>query len=268
MHQKPLTVSLLISTYNWKEALFLCLNSALAQTVLPSEIIIADDGSKDDTRQLIDELRAISPVPVIHVWHEDLGFRLTMIRNKAIAAASSEYIIQVDGDIILHQHFIKDHLEIAKASTFVCGSRVSLDKKTSEKALVEKKMTWHPFLGGFGYFLNNLRSRLIRQFLASRYGQRKLDRLRGCNMAFWKSDLITVNGYNELLTGWGHEDAELAVRLLNSGVRKRFLKMGGVAYHIWHPDASKSSENEHNLAIIEGKSSKVTWCSQGLSKHL
>ena len=107
-------VSLLISTYNWKEALSLCLYSAFAQTVKPAEILIADDGSREDTRQLIDEMRAKTDIPIVHVWHEDKGFRLSAIRNRSIEKAKGDYIIQIDGDIILDRHFIADHLELAE----------------------------------------------------------------------------------------------------------------------------------------------------------
>lgn len=99
----PIKTSLLISTYNWCEALNLCLNSVLRQSQQPDEIVIADDGSREDTKLLIADFSKKSPVPIIHVWHEDIGFRKTIILNKAIAKCSSDYIIQIDGDLILHK---------------------------------------------------------------------------------------------------------------------------------------------------------------------
>ena len=119
-------VSLMISTYNWKEALSLCLYSVFAQTVKPCEILIADDGSRDDTKQLIDKMRTKTDIPIVHVWHEDKGFRLSAIRNRSIERAKGDYIIQIDGDILLDKHFIADHLELAEKGYFVCGSRVHL----------------------------------------------------------------------------------------------------------------------------------------------
>lgn len=111
--------SLLISTYNWCEALNLCLNSVLQQSQQPDEIVIADDGSREDTKLIITEFSKKSSTPVIHVWHEDIGFRKTIILNKAIAKCSADYIIQIDGDLILHKHFIKDHIRFARANMFV-----------------------------------------------------------------------------------------------------------------------------------------------------
>lgn len=90
--KKEISVSVIIPTYNWPEALNLCLQSVLVQSVLPNEIIIADDGSKQDTRDLIDNIRKKTSVPIIHVWQEDNGFRLAQIRNKAIVQSSKDYI--------------------------------------------------------------------------------------------------------------------------------------------------------------------------------
>src|SRR5690606_15413403 len=120
-----LSCSLLISTYNWPQALDCCLNSILDQTVLPNEIIIADDGSKEETKDIIELWREKLKIPLIHVWHPDDGFRLSEIRNKAIIKANFPYIIQVDGDVIMGPKFIEDHLSSATPKTFLCGSRVT-----------------------------------------------------------------------------------------------------------------------------------------------
>lgn len=114
-------VTLLIITYNWPEALRMVLESAMHQSKMPDEIVIGDDGSTAETKQLIDSYAKSSPVPVVHVWQEDKGFRRTVILNKAIAKATGDYIIQVDGDVILDSHFVADHLEVAQEGCFVCG---------------------------------------------------------------------------------------------------------------------------------------------------
>ena len=97
---------------------------------MPYEIVIADDGSSDKTAKLVKELQKESPIPITHVWHEDKGFRKTIILNKAIASITGDYILQVDGDVVLSRHFVSDHLELAEKNCFVCGSRVKLDKDT------------------------------------------------------------------------------------------------------------------------------------------
>lgn len=112
----------------------------MAQRVLPDEIIVADDGSTSMTAEVIRNITAISPVRIIHVWHPDEGFRLCAIRNRVIAIARYEYIIQADGDIISHRDFVADHKRVALQGSFVCGSRVLLDQALSRKAIKEDKI--------------------------------------------------------------------------------------------------------------------------------
>lgn len=260
---KP-TVSLIIATYNWKEALRFVLLSAFKQTVLPKEILIADDGSREDTARLIEEMRPFSPVPLIHVWHEDKGFRLSAIRNKAIVRATGNYIVQVDGDIIMNGYFIADHVEIAEQGCFVCGSRILLTQDITSELLGGEK----DFRNLSRMALNGMRVRFLRHYLAHRYARNNVMRLRGCNMAFWKTDLLRVNGYNEAFESWGHEDSELAYRLIFSGVRKKFLKMGGVTFHLYHKMASREGEGEQMLELKRRIANRQSWTEDGLEKYL
>lgn len=261
-------VSLVISTYNWPQALEACIKSVFSQTQLPNEIVIADDGSAHETLALIDALRKESPVPIVHVWHEDNGFRLSEIRNKAFAQSKGDYIIQIDGDIVLEKHFIADHIEAIEDGCFVCGSRVHLDKETSKKILSGTIKQPSVFNIPFAYFFNSLRIYLLRLFLATRYGQKKIDHLRGCNMAFWKRDIIKVNGYNENLTFWGHEDGELAYRLYFAGVKKKFIKFGAVCYHLYHKSSSRENEQTHLDAIKNVIENRISRCQNGIDKYL
>lgn len=267
MKENELKITLLVSTYNWKEALKCSLMSAFRQTLLPMEIVIADDGSDEQTRNLIEEMRQISPVPLVHVWHEDKGFRKCEISNKAIAKSQGDYIVQIDGDVILERHFIEDHAALAEKGYFVCGSRVHLDSRTSNLILSGKIRIPRIFHLPIGYFLNSLREAHLRNFFAKRYG-RKLDHMRGCNMAFWKDNFIQVNGYNEDLTQWGHEDSELVHRLHFLGVQKKYLKMGGVVYHLHHQLASRSNEQQHWDAIDYVKLNRICWTKNGINKYL
>ena len=260
-------ITLLISTYNWKEALRLCLLSVSAQTVMPDEIVIADDGSKEDTRLLIDEFRRILPVPVIHVWHEDEGFRKTVILNQALAKATGDYIIQIDGDVILERHFIQDHLELMERGYFVCGSRTKIGAAVTKRLVDGSIFKLNISNAKAGFVLNGFRSRKLRTFLAERYAK-KIDHMRGCNMAYWRDDFIAINGYNEDLLDWGHEDGELVYRLHFAGVKKKFLKMGGIVYHLWHKEASKHNEEKHLQTLKLVKENKIHWCNNGIDKYL
>ena len=259
-------VSLIISTYNWKEALSLCLHSVFRQTVKPCEILIADDGSRNDTKQLIDNMRAMTDIPIVHVWHEDTGFRLSAIRNRSIEKAKGDYIIQIDGDVLLDKHFIADHLDLAEKGYFVCGSRVLLGRLATDRLF--KGIETHPslFRQDLSFLLNAFRSRRLRQYLAKRYAKNNMRRIRGCNMAFWKEDLLRVNGYNEALEMWGQEDAEISYRLVHVGVQKKQLKMGGVQFHLHHKLASRANLQYHEQVMRQAIDNRTAWCEIGIMK--
>lgn len=244
----PFTVSLLISTYNWSDALELVLQSVKSQRVLPTKIMIADDGSDEKTRRVIEEFKKQMTIPVEHIWHSDRGFRKCIIMNKAIAASECDYIIQIDGDIILHRDFIIDHVSEAEKGFYIKGSRALLDlNKTQE--LIDRKVTDISITDkGLKNKINALRLPVLSP-LFRRKSQRSRD-LKGCNCAYWRTDFIKVNGYNNNLTGWGHEDIELAARFINIGIKQKRIKLKAVCYHLHHKICDRSFQNE-NLRVYE-----------------
>ncbi len=260
--------SLIISTYNWPVALELCLLSIEKQKVLPDEIIIADDGSGEETRQVIEKFQKNFSVPLIHIWHPDKGFKLAEIRNKAIAAAKGDYIIQIDGDLILHPYFIDDHLRFAKPDTFVRASRIYLNQTLSSSLIAKKDTNVSIFTSGLSNKFSALRLPFLWQFFENGYKAHELYEIHGCNMAYWRQNILSVNGYNERFQGWGPEDKELVVRLLNKGYKKRFIKMGALVFHLWHSENLKNNllnnEREFHLSISE----KRTFCQLGLNQYL
>lgn len=262
------TTSIIISTYNWPQALEVALLSIANQTILPTEVIIADDGSKKETTDLIEKMKKTLPYPVVHVWHEDNGFRLAAIRNKAIAIASGEYIIQIDGDVILEKHFIKDHLTFARPGCFVSGSRVTLSSQLSKKVLEKKQVNIPLYTNGVGNHLNGLRSKRLRDRYRFTYRTDDPYYVKGCNMAFWKKDLFAVNGYNEDMTGWGREDSEVAARLIALDIRRQFIKFGGVLFHIDHPFNSREREDINYDIFQNTVATKSTFAKNGLDKYL
>lgn len=262
--------SLIISTYNWSEALNLCLKSLLIQTQFPDEVIIADDGSTIETTNLVKSFSAEAPFPVIHVWHEDKGFRAGKIRNKAIAKAQFEYIIQIDGDVILHPQYIKDHHKIAKKNHFIIGSRVLLGKTLSDNILLSKQIKFSFWKKGIiGNRFYGLYLPVIGRFIHPIFSNPKSHRrVKGCNIAFWKSDLIKVNGYDESMYGWGAEDTELGARLINSGVHKHTVRWAIIVYHIEHQYASRERMKINRKMLRETIISRSVWCKNGLNKYL
>ena len=262
--------SLLIATYNWPEALELCLESVLHQKVLPGEVIIADDGSREDTRVLIESFQKKFPIPLHHIWQPDEGFLLARIRNKGIAAANFSYIIQIDGDLILHPFFIKDHLQLRRKDYFTTGSRVLLSPETSQRLLQNRSIELTKYSFGNRNFFNGLRSYWLRHIMAGVYKTKGKNQfyVKGCNMAFWKEDLLKVNGYNESFFGWGREDSELAIRLMNADVKKQFIKMGGICYHLYHKEASREMEEKNTQMMENAIQHKTTWAEKGVSQYL
>ncbi len=268
--RKITACSLLISTYNWPGALEVCLLSALQQTFLPSEILIADDGSKDDTKALIDSFRTKTTIPIKHVWQKNEGFQAGKIRNKAFALATTNYIVQIDGDIIMHPKCIEDHINIAEEGYFIAGSRTLLNKELTESVIKEKKILFGIYTKGSSNILNGLRIKFLREYLSIRYkvsGKDKYDG-KGCNMSFWKKDLLAVNGYDEAYVGWGKEDTDLVIRLINYGIKKKYLKMGGIAYHLFHKLVPRDKLQENILKMNAVLEKRNTWAEKGLNQYL
>ena len=262
-----LSVSLIVSTYNWPKALNLCLLSIKRQVVLPNEVIIADDGSTGETKELIDQYRKDFPVPIIHIWQKDDGFQLSRIRNKAIAKAMGEYIIQVDGDLILEKHFVKDHLSFSRKNTFVSGSRVIISKDLSERLLDRQEIKVYLTNRGLINQMNGLRLPFLSEKTAD-YKKADIYYLRGCNMAFWRQDLIRVNGYNEAFSGWGREDNEIGLRLINSGVDKRIIKFSGIVYHIYHPEKTRIGLEVNDQILKQTARNHLIRTELGLNQYL
>jgi len=259
-----LKISLIISTYNWPEALRASLASVLMQTQLPDEVIIADDGSTSETKNLIESLKLEFPIPLMHAWHEDKGFRLSSSRNNAIRKANYDYIIIIDGDLLLHKDFILDHTNSSEKGFYIQGSRVFLNKSLSSQLISESSKSMpNIFSSGLSNRKHLFRSRLLMGISAA-FSKQSHRGTRGCNLAAYKNDLYSVNGFNEEFTSWGREDSEFTARLLHSGIKRKNLKFGGIAFHLWHETskAKASTENEKILELTLTK--KLIRCDHGL----
>lgn len=259
-------VSVIVSTYNWEGALNLCLKSLISQSLLPNEIIVADDGSGEKTLAVIEKIRQETKIPIIHVWHEDKGFRVTVIRNKAIVKSQFEYIIQIDGDLILHKHFVKDHVRFAKKGSFVSGSRVTVDETLTKYLINRQTIDISYYTKGTSNKFNGV----YIPFLSCIYeNHRKNDPmyLRGCNMAFWRDDLVEINGYNETMLGWGREDSEIASRLFHLGIEKRFLKFSAIIFHLHHKIRSRDELNMNDIIFKRTIDDRIIKSPLGLNKY-
>lgn len=257
--------TLIVTTYNWPAALELTLKSIARQSVAPGEVIVADDGSGPETAQVVERWKSKIAAPVSHLWQPHEGFRLARSRNQAIAAATGEYLMVVDGDMVLHRHFVADHLYAARPGSFIQGVRLLTEAETAARMLREGLLDLSFFSPGIRRRRHTIRSLLLsRMLFGRRVGQHAI---RGCNQAYWKSDLLQVNGFNEAFVGWGREDNEIAARLYNAGIRRRNLKFQALAIHLHHPPRQPKGANPNDAILHQAISRGDTWCRLGLDRH-
>ncbi|WP_027849713.1 glycosyltransferase family 2 protein [Marinospirillum minutulum] len=256
-------ISLVITTYNWAEALAVVLDSVINQTVLPDEVIIADDGSAEPTWKLIKEYKKKLPIPLIHSWQEDKGFRAAMSRNRAFAKSSGDYIIMIDGDMVLDKKFVQSYKDAILPGFFIQGGRVITNKKIT-KRIIE---------GGYkpSFFSPGLRNRknaINSNFLSKLFSyERNNDKAtRSCNMGVWRKDIVEVNGFNNEFVGWGREDSDFVVRLLNAGKRRLYFKFGGIAYHLYHKENVRNSLPENDALLKLTIKNKLIRCVDGVGR--
>jgi glycosyltransferase involved in cell wall biosynthesis len=230
--------------------------------------VIADDGSADSTPRLIADYAARSAVPVHVVSQPHLGFRLTRLRNLAIAATTADYIVFIDGDMLLHPDFVADHARIARPEFFTQGIRVRADEILTADLLTDPAHELGAGAAGLGGLRRAylLRSPALAGF--SRTFANGFIAIKGCNQGYWRSDLVRVNGFDEAIEGWGPEDKELAARLGNAGVRRQTLLFGGIAVHLHHPPASRAALPANVARLAATRRERKTRCERGLDSHI
>ncbi|HSM11619.1 MAG TPA: glycosyltransferase family 2 protein [Lysobacter sp.] len=262
--------SLIITTYNWNEALSLVLASVARQTRLPDEVIIADDGSRDSTRELLQCIARDFPVPLRHSWQPDEGFRAARSRNRAIAAARGDYIVMLDGDMVLHPHFIADHLAHATPGGYVQGSRVLTSPDFRQRMLADPSMRPGLFTPGIARRRHTLRwPRLARWYL--KLAQRRHTEphaIKTCNQGWWRADLLRLNGFDERMVGWGREDEELAWRAHHAGLACRQLRFCALAFHLHHTERHQDGTSTNDGYLAETRSARSVRCALGIDQHI
>jgi glycosyltransferase involved in cell wall biosynthesis len=249
-------ISILLATYNWPQALKLCLESLATQTDKNFEIIIADDGSNESTKKVIDSLKESHPAAIKHLWQEDQGFRKTKILNQAINAAHGDYLVFLDGDCIVQPDFVARHRELAQKGYLVTGSRILLNENLTQELLSRPQWSFQIFSSGLigkrlsgginkywplKFKLGNGSWRDYKKFVWRR--------IKGCNMACWKADAEAINGFDETMMGWGHEDADFVFRLQHHGITRKSGSWSTEVLHLFHKihDQSNAAENARRV---------------------
>jgi glycosyltransferase involved in cell wall biosynthesis len=258
---------LVITTYEREDALRRVLESLATQERWPDEVMVADDGSGPATGRLVEAFGASARVPVHHAWQPHEGFRAGRARNLAIARTRCDYVILLDGDMVMHPRFVADHLDLARPGYFAQGTRIHLDAPATASLMLPNSPL--PSLGSAG-----LRgARRLYALYAPRLAQAVRSAANGvvavksCNQGFWRKDLVAVNGFDEALTGWGAEDKELCARLANAGVRRQTLLFAAIAYHLDHPPAARTTAESNRLRWQETVRTGRKRCENGLDGH-
>jgi glycosyltransferase involved in cell wall biosynthesis len=255
--------SIVVPTYNRPYALTLCLLSLTRQSTLPDEVLIADDGSGDETRQVIEQFRDSNTCPFVvkHIWQEDNGFRKPRILNETVRNATGDYLLFLDGDCLAHRHYVYNHLRNAELNAILSGKRVELGQRLSTSLLDHSRMITHI---GVGLLLDSIigetrkaeealviTSPFLRHLL-------KLDHLSddaiwGCNFSMPKALFYAINGCDEDFLDGSIEDNDLGVRVINSGGKLKSVRFMANVFHLWHkPSWSFTSEQYlHNRQILE-----------------
>ena len=249
-------ISIIVTTYNRPNALNLVLAGLAMQRFklnMNWEVLIADDGSKQETRDLISSWRSHFPTDLIHVWHEDQGFRAGAIRNRAAAQSTGDYLVFLDGDCVPMPDFVQQHQALAESGWYIAGNRVLLSEDFTNKLLSQEHainiMNWPTWQCVVAKLQGKTNRALPWLRLTLSHARKKRhsrsEVVKSCNLGVWKTDFVAINGFDEAFSGWGHEDSDFAVRLLRLGINIKDGRYAVPVLHLWHKenDRSKQAEN-------------------------
>jgi GT2 family glycosyltransferase len=264
----------IVLTYNRPDALLAVLRALAAQCGAGDVVVIADDGSRPENVQA---LRAGLPrfaAQVLHVWRPDEGFTAARSRNQGAARAEADYLVFLDGDCVPNPRFAEQHARLAEPGHFVNGSRVLLSPRLTERALTgEADLTrlrardWLRLrLAGDANKLSHLAAwpgaplRVERRF--------RWKGIRSCNFALRWSDFEAVNGFDEVYAGWGHEDADLVLRLHHQGLARKNGFLATEVYHLWHAEHSRLGEAANRQRVADRMKTGIIRAEAGLAEAL
>lgn len=269
-----MNITVIASTYNAEEWLEKVLLGYRNQSWRDFELIVADDGSRDTTRALVERFAADFPVPLRHVWHADDGYRRQEILNAAILEARHDYILFTDGDCIPRRDFVQVHAEQAEPGRFLSGGYCKLSMKLSKAITADDIRDGRCFDRGWLRAQDRLGLSNTLKLGAGSAGGRLLDSItttkptfNNCNSSAWKADLLAINGYDERMK-YGGPDRELGERLENHGIRGKQIRHRAVCVHLDHARGYKTRESvERNLAIrAQTRAHRITWTPYGIEK--
>jgi glycosyltransferase involved in cell wall biosynthesis len=205
---------------------------------------------------------------VLHAWQEHAGFRLTRLRNLATARSSGDYVVFIDGDMVLHPCFVGDHRRMASRGCYTQGVRLRTDAALTSALLADPLAPPGFSARGLGIArrLYGLHAPRLQRPL--RHVANALIAIKGCNQGFWRDDLVRVNGFDEQIEGWGPEDKELCARLRHAGIERQTLLFGGIAWHLEHAPARRDRRADNEAILAGTLARRSVRCVRGLDAHL
>ncbi len=263
-------ISVIVTTYNNPKFLQACLKSFLNQSDKNFEIIVADDGSTKETKKIIDEYR--NSIIIHHAWHEDLGFRAAKIRNEAVKISSGKYLIFIDGDCLAFSDFIKNHRKIAEQGYFSRGNRIMLSQNFSLDIINNNiDINSISFLRFVKLRLQKNINQLLPRinFISFPFRKIKKNKWEGaktCNLGVWRNDFLNINGYDESFIGWGREDSDFVVRLINNEIYRKEAIFSTGLLHLYHRISSRENFSKNDKLLINTIANKKTYINNGYKK--
>lgn len=255
-------VSVIISTHNSPRALEMVLAGYARQDFREFELVVADDGSREETRELLRRLRAELPVPLVHVWQAHRGYYGKMaIMNRALSHARGEYVIAADGDVVPRHDYVRAHWEHKGPGTYLAGGDFRLSPDATRALTLEDVRSGRAFEGEFLVSKGQPRTKKFIKLRPRGVLTRLIDavnvspaRWSGSNASAWKQDLLRVNGWDETIHFPGKDDTELGQRLQNAGVRTRHVRHNAICLHLYHGEGRPN--RPENLALLEETTTK------------
>jgi glycosyltransferase involved in cell wall biosynthesis len=270
-------ISVIVTTYNRPDALSAVIHALLDQTDSNFEVIIADDGSGQPTRDALAAFRNANRASglkrLVHAWQPDDGFRASAARNLGVFASQGEYLVFLDGDCVPRPDFITRHRLLAEKGFMVSGSRVLLSEEFTRNVLssgepVHKRGLSYWLLQRLSGNTNKIVPLLHFPNTGLRhYRAVKWSRIKSCNLAIWREDYVAVDGFDESFVGWGHEDADVVLRLARLGIRRKGGAFSTEVFHLWHRENTRATESEDRKRVEERMKTGVTRADAGLSAH-
>lgn len=264
-------ISFVVLTYNRADALLPVLRSLAQQCGPDHEVLIADDGSVASQVALLKNGMPEFRCVVRHIWHPDTGFAAAAARNLGAHHARGDYLVFLDGDCVPGKNFVTAHECLAEQGFFVNGSRVLLSQRLTSRVIAgsvdiprQPLSFWlrARLKGDSNKLLHLLRwpDSLFRVKQGFHWHG-----IRSCNLGVWRKDFVAVNGFDETFEGWGHEDADLVLRLHNLGIERKNGFMATEVYHLWHRENVRDQESVNRQKVLDRMQSAVTRAERGLS---